>query len=115
MLHVLLLKNTLPKYGFDQTIIAEVKRLIKNSFDNRVETETDKILHDARYNYLGRVDYIYLSDRLSKEEAENGKSRSRQEWIEIQVELLRGHDFLTNGATIMRSVSIEEQMAALRS
>ncbi len=108
-------ENTLPKYGFDQNIISNVKRLIKNSFDNKVETETDKILHDARYNYLGRVDYIGLSDRLSREEAENGKSRSRQEWIDIQIELLRRHNFQTNGATIMRSVSIEEQIAELRS
>ena len=108
-------ENTLPKYGFEQHNITDVKNMIKNSFNNKVETKADKILHDARYNYLGRVDYIYLSDRLLREEAENGKSRTRQEWIEIQIELLRKHDFITNGASIMRSVSIDEQMAALRS
>jgi class 3 adenylate cyclase len=110
-----LAENTLPKLGFDQNNITEVKSLIKNSFNNKIEKEADKILHDARYNYLGRVDYIYLTDRLLKEEAENGKSRSRQEWIAIQVDMLRGHNFITNSATIMRSVSIEEQLAALRS
>jgi len=110
-----LAESTLPKLGFDQNNITEVKRLIRNSFNNKIEKEADKILHDARYNYLGRVDYIYLSDRLSREEAENGKSRSREEWIEIQADMLRKHNFITNSATMMRSVSIEEQLAALRS
>ena len=111
----IIVEDTLRKYSFDQTVVDAVKKLIRNSFGSVYETASDKILHDARYNYLGRVDYIYLSDRLLKEEAENGRSVDRQEWIEIQLKLLGEHDFLTNAGKILRSVSIEEQIASLRS
>ena len=51
----------LPGYGFSQDHIAEVQRLIENSFSCRYESITDNILHDARYEYLGRVDYLKLT------------------------------------------------------
>jgi hypothetical protein len=56
----------LPKYGFDSSDIDRIRRLIQNSFNNLRETLTDDILHDARYDYLGRVDYILLTDKLLK-------------------------------------------------
>jgi hypothetical protein len=110
----LVIEEMLPKYGFDQINIDEVKRIIKNSFDDKQESIADSILHDARYDYLGRVDYMKLTDKLLREESEYGKSHSRKEWMEIQRKLLIDHEFLTNTGKLLRSVAIEDQVSALQ-
>jgi len=105
----------LPKYGFDSSDIDRIRRLIQNSFNNHRETLTDDILHDARYDYLGRVDYILLTDKLLKEEAEHGIIHKRKEWLDIQEKLLKDHDFITDKARILRNISVEDQINELRS
>lgn len=109
----ILAEEILSKYGFDQQIINRVVQLISNSFEEKYEELSDKILHDARYNYLGGPDYIDLTGRLFREETENGKSRTVDEWKDIQRQLLREHDFLTNSAKKTRSLTIDEQIATL--
>jgi adenylate cyclase len=104
----------LPKYGFEQENINEVKRIIRNSFGDKQESVTDNILHDAKYDYLGRVDYIKLTDKLLREESEYGKSHSRKGWIDIQRKLLIDHEFITNTGKLLRSVPVEDQVGNLQ-
>ncbi len=109
-----LVEEILPKYAFDQSNIDEVKKLIRNSFDNRQESVSDYILHDATYDYLGRVDYIKLSDKLLREESEYGKPHDRKEWMDEQRKIIIEHEFITDTAKLLRSVSVEDQIASLR-
>ncbi len=111
---LLTVEEMLPRYGFDRQEIDEIKRLIRNSYSDIQESLTDNILHDARYDYLGRIDYIKLTDKLLKEENEYGKIHNRKEWLESQIKLIASHDFKTTKARILRGVSQEEQIAALR-
>lgn len=108
-------EETLPKYGFDQSEIDDVKKLIMNSFLNKKETVNDNILHDSRYDYLGRIDFIKLSDKLLREESENGMPHEKQEWAEIQRKLLLDHEFITDTGKLLRSVPVEDQVSALLS
>jgi class 3 adenylate cyclase len=108
-------EEILPKYGFDQENIETVTRLIMNSFNGKILTATDKVLHDSRYDYLGRVDYMKLTEKLFREESENGKSRDRKEWIELQEKLLAEHEFVTDTARMLRGVAVETQAAMLHS
>ena len=110
---LLAVDEILPKYGFDQTTIEEVKKLIQNSFINVQQSVSDNILHDARYDYLGRVDYLKLTDKLFKEEAEYGRVHERKEWVAIQRKLLIDHEFITNTAKLLRSVPVEDQISSL--
>jgi adenylate cyclase len=110
---LLAVDEILPRYGFDNSIIDEVKVLIQNSFNNVQRTLSDNILHDARYDYLGRVDYLKLTDRLFKEEAEYGKKYDKKDWIAIQRKLLLDHEFITNTAKLLRSVPLEDQISTL--
>jgi hypothetical protein len=71
------------------------------------------ILHDARYDYLGRVDYIRLTDKLFREMSEFGWKCDRKAWLEIQRKFLAEHDFLTDTAKMLRSVPADEQVKAL--
>ncbi len=108
-----LVEEILPKYSFDDANTDEVKRIISNSFNNIQESASDNILHDARYDYLGRVDFLILSEKLLKEESEYGKPHDNKEWIDLQRKLLKDHDFITNTAKLLRSVSVDDQKAGL--
>jgi len=110
-----LLGELLPGFGFDETYLISIRHLIFNSFNGKYESSADKILHDARYDYLGRIDYIKLTDRLLRERNEHGRITGSDEWIEIQKRLLHEHEFLTETGRLLRSVTMEEQLKSLLS
>jgi class 3 adenylate cyclase len=104
----------LPKYGFSQENIESACRIIRNSYHDKYETMADNILHDARYEYLGRIDYLKLTDKLFREKAEHGKLFDKKSWRDEQKKTLLNHDFLTKTAQLLRSVTIKEQIAMLQ-
>ena len=109
-----LAEELLPRYGFNQENIDSTMKLIRNCFADKQESLSDRILHDARYDYLGRVDYIKLSDKLLRERMEYGKHSDKKTWLRSQVKLLEEHEFLTSTAKILRSIPPGEQIAALQ-
>jgi adenylate cyclase len=109
-----LVEEILPGYGFNQDNIESTKRIIINSYTDKQESLSDNILHDARYDYLGRVDYIKLTDKLLRERTEYGKHSDSRTWIDIQRKLLSDHEFLTSTARLLRSISAKDQIAGLR-
>jgi hypothetical protein len=108
------LEEVLPKYGFESETIKRVKNIIVNSYLEDLKTPLDSILHDAKYDYLGRVDFIKLTQRLFREETEYGKARSLTDWSAAQRKLLQEHDFLTDTGKLLRSVKVDNQIAALK-
>jgi class 3 adenylate cyclase len=109
-----LMEEILPCFGFDESYIISTRHVISNFFMGKHESVTDKILHDARYDYLGRVDYIKLTDKLLRERNEHGIVTDINAWIDIQKKLLTDHDFLTKTGKLLRSVPLDEQMTALQ-
>lgn len=75
---------------------------------------SDNILHDARYDYLGRVDYLKLTDKLLRERTEYGKPSDSKTWFEIQRRQLLDHEFITKTAKLLRSIPIDDQVAGLQ-
>jgi class 3 adenylate cyclase len=108
-----LVEEILPRYGFSTDTIESASKLIKNSFTDNIKSSHDDLLHDARYDYLGRVDFIKLTDKLLRERTEYGKHSDRKGWIETQKKLLTDHEFKTDFAKLLRSVPVEEQIKAL--
>jgi class 3 adenylate cyclase len=109
-----LVEEILPGYGFSQENVESTKKIIQNSFADHQESLADNILHDAIYDYLGRVDYMKLTDRLLRERTEYGKHSDNKTWIEVQSKQLSDHEFLTKTARMLRSVPVEEQIAGLQ-
>jgi adenylate cyclase len=109
-----LVEEILPAYGFEMDNVTAVSRIIKNLYTGKIDTLSDKILHDARFDYLGRVDYMILTDKLLRESTEYGSHPDRVSWVDYQVKLLAEHDFLTPSARIMRSVSVDRQITSLK-
>lgn len=108
------MEEILHGYGFDEVYISRARELIINSFEERYESAQDRILHDARYDYLGRVDFAKLSGKELREKTEHGIKIETGEWFHTQEKLLKDHDFLTGTGRLLRSVSIGEQVSRLR-
>jgi adenylate cyclase len=108
-----LVEEILPGYGFSQENVELTKRIIKNGFSDHQESLSDNILHDAMYDYLGRVDYMKLTDKLLRERTEYGKHPDNKTWIEFQRKLLSDHQFITRTAVLLRNVPLEDQIAGL--
>lgn len=100
-------------FGFDEKNINAAKKIITNSFLEQYESPNDNIMHDARYDYLGREDYIKLSDKLLRERNEHGLITTGKEWIKIQRDLLISHEFKTATAKMLRSITAQDQIKAL--
>lgn len=109
-----IVEKVLPEYGFTKENTEAVKSLIRNSFAGRSESLADDILHDARYDYLGRVDYLKLTDKLLRELSEYGMQEERTKWISGQKEFLQNHQFRTSTSRLLRSVRLEDQVTGLQ-
>src|SRR5664280_2423087 len=108
-----LVEEILPVYNFNQDNVESTKNLIRNSFTDHWESPADNILHDARYDYLGRVDYMKLTEKLLRERTEYGKHPDNKSWIETQRKQLSDHQFRTPTARLLRSVSEDDQIEGL--
>lgn len=108
-----LVEEILPAYGFNNDNAESVKKIIRNSYADILESLSDKILHDARYDYLGRVDYIKLTEKLLRERTEYGKHADADTWKEQQLLQLQNHDFVTPTARLLRSVPAEDQIKSI--
>jgi adenylate cyclase len=111
---VSLVEELLAKYGFSQKNIELTVKLIRNSFNEIQESLADEILHDAKYDYTGRVDFLKLTEKLMRERTEYGKHCDNNSWIEMQKKLLTEHEFKTKTARLLRSVSASDQIDSLQ-
>ena len=108
-----IVEEVLPKFGFTKKNVETTKMIISNFFDQKRESTSDNILYDASYDYFGRVDFIRLIEKLLKEETEYGKVRDSKEWLHNQMQILSEHEFISSAAKLLKSISIEDQVAAL--
>ena len=84
-----------------------------NSFNKKLESQSDKILFDARNDYIGRIDFIKLTEKLLKEETEYGMAQSPKTWLQNTRKVLSEHEFITSTAKLLRGVQVEEQLKSL--
>jgi adenylate cyclase len=109
-----LVEEKLPGYGFSQENIDITKKIIKNSFSGILESMSDNILHDSRYDYLGRVDFMKLTSKLLRERTEYGKHTDNKTWIDLERKFLSDHEFITKTAQLLRNVRADDQLAGLQ-
>jgi hypothetical protein len=109
-----LVEEKLPGYGFSQENVDITKKIIKNSFSGVLESVSDNILHDSRYDYLGRVDFLKLTSKLLRERTEYGKHTDDKTWIDLQRKFLYDHEFITKTAQLLRNVPVADQLAGLK-
>jgi hypothetical protein len=104
----------LPRLGFDITSTDTVREMIRKFYSDEFDTRPMMVLHDAVYDYLGRVDYMTLTEKLLKELKETGSITDTDVWVGEQIDFLGSHEFLTSTARMLRSIPPEKQIQKLK-
>lgn len=110
---VRLLYDLAPKYKFSHESIETAAKLVDGFYRNKSDSLAGMILHDAGYDYLGRVDFLKLSERLYREKKGYGYLQESSYWKKEMVQLLNDHEFLTSPARLLRSIPKKEQITGL--
>jgi adenylate cyclase len=104
-------REILPLYRYSEGQIDEICKLIlATRMPPNPTNVMERIICDANFDHIGRVDFLIESDRLFQENRTLGKINSKKEWNEIQIDFLKKIDFFTTAAQKMREVTMEQQI-----
>lgn len=104
-------KNLLPKYNYNNKEIDQINEIIMaTKMPPSPKTLLQKIICDSDLDYLGRSDFIPVSDTLFKELNEQDIINDINEWNKLQVKFLTSHSYFTNTAKNLREVNKQDQI-----
>jgi hypothetical protein len=107
-------EEILSVYGFGRSAYDAIAVLMDTAGLPVKDSTMGKVLHDAVYDFTGRVDFISMVDRLFREELAYGKVNDPKIWFRNMIKKVEENPFLTETAQRLRSVSHEEQLSALQ-
>lgn len=108
-------EDILPKYGYDEQQIEIITGIIMaTKLPPEPKTKLQEIICDADLDYLGRRDFVPVSDTLYRELKVQGIIDSFNEWNKLQVKFLSHHQFFTETALKMRLVNKEFQIERIK-
>ena len=110
-----LAEEILPKYGYTDEQINQVKELIYATIiPHEPKNKLEQIICDADLDYLGRDDFFEISETLRRELRDHGKIKSDRLWDEIQVKFLTQHKYFTKSAKKMRDAKKAEHLEVIK-
>ncbi len=108
-------KEILPNYLYENYQIDQVVELINvTRVGRKPKNYLEKILKDADLDYLGRADFIPVSDNLYKELNAHNGSMTLEDWNKKQFEFISNHTYYTATARNLRQVNKERQLQKLK-
>ncbi|MDA3781491.1 MAG: HD domain-containing protein, partial [Bacteroidales bacterium] len=106
-----LAKEYLPKYNYSEMQIEEIcKIILATKLPPKPNTLLEKIICDSDLDYLGRSDFIPVSNTLYKELHEQNKIASINDWNKLQIKFISSHHYFTNTAKSLREVNKQKQI-----
>lgn len=110
-----LARDILVRYQYSPAQINQVVQLIEVTRPKtRPANKLQAILKDADLDYLGRFDFIHLSENLYQELMEFNGKMSAYEWTRKQYDFFSRHRYHTQTARKMRQVNKEKQREKLK-
>jgi len=107
-------REILPDFSYSEVQIDRICNLIMaTKMPFNPVNQLEKILIDARMDYLGRPDYTENIKLLYKELRETGSKINGQQFKKQQLELLYEFQYFTTAASRLREVSGQNQMTNL--
>jgi class 3 adenylate cyclase len=105
----------LPQFGYNLEEIDIIKGIIMaTKLPPQPHTLLEQIICDADLDYLGRSDFIPVSDTLHRELKVQGLIGTLNEWNKMQIKFLSIHSFFTKTAQSLRHVNKEKQIERLK-
>ena len=107
----LIAREMLPKYGYTPEQIDRICEIIMaTKLPPKPKNLLESIICDADLDYLGRTDFIPVSNTLYKELHEQNKIDSLNQWNKLQVKFISGHQYFTKTARSLREVNKQKQI-----
>ncbi len=108
-------REILPKFNYSSSEIEAINQLIMATEMN-VEPKLlmEKIIKDADLDYLGRADFIPLSEKLWEEVCYFNGKMTQREWNKKQYDFISKHVYYTNTAKNLRQVNKEIQLKKIK-
>lgn len=105
----------LPSYGYSAQQIARIAELIMaTKLPPAPKNLLEEIMCDADLDYLGRPDFIPVSNALYKELHEHGMVGSMHDWNSLQIKFIQNHQYFTKTARRLRNVNKDVQLQNLK-
>jgi class 3 adenylate cyclase len=116
MLGTELAKKMLPDYKYTPSQIDKICELIMaTKLPPQPKTVLEKIMCDADLDYLGRSDFIPVSNTLYEELKAQNKINNLNDWNKIQVKFISNHQYFTDTANRLREVNKQKQIDRIKS
>lgn len=107
----LLAKDYLPKYDYSAEQIDRICELIMaTKMPPKPKNLLERIICDSDLDYLGRSDFIPVSNTLYSELKELNKIGTLNDWNKIQLNFISGHQYFTKTAQNLREVNKQKQI-----
>lgn len=111
-----LAREMLPKYNYTVEQIERICSVIMaTKLPPRPTNLLENIICDSDLDYLGRSDFIPVSNTLYEELKAQNKMGSLNDWNKIQVKFISGHQYFTSTARSLREVNKQLQIERIQS
>jgi class 3 adenylate cyclase len=108
-------RDILTNYNYPKEHIDTVCRLIMSTkFPPSPKDKLEEVICDSDLDYLGRSDFIPVSNMLYKELKENNMIGSWEEWNQLQLNFIKSHQYYTETARNLREVNKQNQINRLQ-
>jgi class 3 adenylate cyclase len=112
----LLAQEMLPAYGYSDEQIERICGVIMSTrLPPRPSNILEQIICDADLDYLGRSDFIPVSNTLFEEMKAQNKITNLNDWNRMQVKFISGHQYFTATARSLREVNKKLQIERIQS
>lgn len=106
-----LVREYLPKYNYSNEQIDKICELIMaTKLPPNPKNLLEKIMCDSDLDYLGRADFIPVSNTLYKELKEQNKIGTLNDWNKLQLKFISNHQYFTKTAQSLREVNKQKQI-----
>lgn len=108
-------REFLPKYGYSQEQIDRICEIIMaTKLPPQPRNLLEAIICDSDLDYLGRIDFIPVSNTLYRELSERNMIGTLNEWNKLQLKFLSGHQYFTQTAQNLREVNKQTQIERIK-
>lgn len=112
----LIAREMLPKYNYSEKQIDRICDVIMSTkLPPKPKDLLQSIICDADLDYLGRSDFVPVSNTLFKELKEQNMIGTLNDWNKLQVKFITGHQYFTKTARNLREVNKQKQIERISS
>jgi class 3 adenylate cyclase len=109
-------REMLPKFNYTPEQIEKICSIIMSTkLPPKPTNLLENIICDSDLDYLGRSDFIPVSNTLYEELKAQNKMGSLNDWNKIQVKFISGHQYFTATARSLREVNKQQQIERIQS